>query len=93
MALHPEISKIARQRIGLYLSDLRKHKKISVYRIAKDTGMTQEQIRSIEKGDRSYTIDSFLAYIKAIDCYFYLANRDGKENDLDNLVKQMDNPA
>lgn len=93
MALNPQVTLIARQKIGLYLRDIRKDKGLSAYRIAKDTGLTEEQIGNIEKGTKAYTIDSFLAYITALDCYFYLANKDGKENDLDHLVKKSKDPS
>lgn len=93
MALNPEISKIARQKIGLYLRDIRKHKKISAYKIAKDTGLTQNQIAAIEKGETSYTIDSFLAYVQALDCYFFLANKDGEHLNFEHMKKKSKDPV
>ena len=93
MALNPEISKIARQQIGLYLRDIRGHKQISKYKMAQLTGMTRRQIMDIEKGETNYSIDSFLAYIQAVDCYFYLADKEGKHLDSDHMIKKSDDPA
>lgn len=92
MALNPEISKIARQKIGAYLRDIRKHKNLTIQQVADITGTGFKTVQSIEVGDTNYTIDAFLAYVQAVDCYFYLADRGGKHLDEDDLQKQMDNP-
>lgn len=93
MALDPKISKIARQKIGLYLRDIRKHKGLSAYKIAQLTGLTENQIASIEKGLTSYTIDSFLSYVQALDCYFFLANKDGEHLNFDHMKKKSKDPV
>lgn len=76
MALNPEVSKIAREKIGLYLRDIRVHKQITKYKMAQLTGMTRKQIADIENGEKNYSIDSFLAYIQAVDCYFHLVDKE-----------------
>jgi len=85
-----KVIEIARQTVGSYLQNLRNEKNISAYKITKETGLTFEQIKSIENGSSAYTIDSFLTYIGAIDCYFYLANRDEKHLDEKDMLDKMD---
>jgi len=57
--------------------------------MTKEHGIRFEAIQAIEEGSSNYTIDNFLTYISAIDCYFYLANRDGKHLDHDDLIAKM----
>lgn len=76
-----EIKEVARQKIGDYLKSLREEKGISTYQMTKSHGIRFEAIQAIEAGGSNYTIDNFLTYISALDCYFYLANRDGKHLD------------
>jgi len=70
-----EIKMIARQKIGEYLKSLRQEKGISTYQMTKSHGIRFEAIQAIEEGSTNYTIDNFLTYISALDCYLYLANR------------------
>lgn len=92
MALNPKISKIARQKIGGYLRDIRKLKFSSIKKMSETTGLAINTIHGIESGGINYTIDAFLAYINAVDCYFYLADRKGKHLDEYDLLKNIDNP-
>jgi transcriptional regulator with XRE-family HTH domain len=92
MALNPEISKIARQQIGGYLRDIRKHKKLSIKEVAELTGTGFKTVQSIETGSTNYTIDAFLAYVQAVDCYFYLADKGGKHLDADGLIDKINKP-
>jgi transcriptional regulator with XRE-family HTH domain len=84
-----EVKQVARQKIGEYLKSLREEKGISTYQMTKLQGIRFEAIQAIEEGSSNYTIDNFLTYISAIDCYFYLANRDGKHLDHDNMISKM----
>lgn len=92
MALDPQISKIARQKIGGYLRDIRKHKKLTIQQLADTTGTGLKTIHAIENGTTNYTIDAFLAYVQAVDCYLYLADRNGKHLDKDDLIDKIDKP-
>ena len=90
--MNEEITKIGRKKIGEYLKSLREDKGISTYQMTKSHGIQFALIKAIEEGSTNYTIDSFLTYISALDCYFYLANRDGKHLDhLDMVLKIKNN--
>lgn len=88
--MHKEIKEAARQKIGKYLKSLREEKGISTYQMTKSHGIRFEAIQAIEEGSSNYTIDNFLTYISAIDCYFYLENRDGKHLDHDDMISKME---
>lgn len=85
-----EVKEIARQKIGEYIKSLREEKGISTYQMTKSHGIRFEVIQAIEEGSSNYTIDNFLTYISALDCYFYLANRDGKHLDQADMISKMD---
>lgn len=84
--MNPKVKKIA-----LYLRDVRKYRGISQKEFSANSGLNIEVINAIETGDFNYTIDDFFAYISAVDCYFYLADREGKHLDREHLVNQVDN--
>ena len=84
-----EIKLVARQKIGEYLKSIREDKKITTYQMIKETGIRFEAIKSIEEGSSNYTIDNFLTYVSALDCYFYLANKEGKHLDHDDMIEKM----
>ncbi|MCO6367862.1 hypothetical protein GBO34_00855 [Roseivirga pacifica] len=88
--MNKEIKEVARQKIGEYLKSLREEKGISTYQMTKSHGIRFEAIQAIEEGSSNYTIDNFLTYISALDCYFYLANRDGKHLDHDYMISKME---
>ena len=56
-----------RKQLGAILSDIRTRKNISLYKISKGGEITITQARSIEDGDRNYTIDALLAYLRGIE--------------------------
>ena len=85
-----EVKEVARQKIGEYLKSLRDEKGISTYQMTKSHGIRFEAIQAIEEGSSNYTIDNFLTYISALDCYFYLANRDGKHLDQEDMISKME---
>lgn len=87
--MNKEIKKVARQNIGEYLKSLREEKGISTYRMTKSHRIRFEAIQAIEEGSSNYTIDNFLTYISAIDCYLYLANRGGKHLDHDDMISKI----
>jgi transcriptional regulator with XRE-family HTH domain len=84
--IEKEVKNLARQKIGEFLKSVRKEKNISTYQMTNSHGIRFEVIQAIERGGANYTIDNFLVYIEAIDCYFYLANRDGKTHDIYDMI-------
>ena len=56
-----------KKQLGAILSDIRTRKNISLYKIAKCGEITITQAHSIEDGDRNYTIDALLAYLRGIE--------------------------
>lgn len=82
------IKLIARQKIGQYLKEMRLSKGITTYQMTKEYGIRFEAISAIEEGSSNYTIDNFLAYIAALDCYFYLKGREGKHGDLEDMISK-----
>lgn len=60
----------ARKKIGKRLKRIRDNKKLTYYGVAKLSGLSIEQVQSIENGDKAYTIDSFIKIIRAIDPSF-----------------------
>lgn len=79
----------AREVIGDYLSKIRQEKKVSRYRIMQKTGLSMNIINSIEKGSKSYTIDSLFKYTQAIGAYLFFGDKSGKKN-TDNLIDEQD---
>ena len=56
-----------RKQLGAILADIRTRKNISLYKISKGGEITITQAHSIEDGDRNYTIDALLAYLRGIE--------------------------
>jgi transcriptional regulator with XRE-family HTH domain len=83
------VKQLARQKVGQYLKGIREGKGLSTYQITKEHGIRFEVIKAIEEGSSNYTIDNFLGYIGAIDCYFYLENKEGKHLDADDMINKM----
>lgn len=88
--MEKEILHEARKQVGLYLQVILKQKGWNRAELSRRSSLTREQIKWILEGDRSYTIDSFLKVIRALDCYFYLADRQGKHLDHQDLVEKSD---
>jgi transcriptional regulator with XRE-family HTH domain len=55
-----------KKQIGQTIAKARKNKGISYYRIDTDKGVQRKVVKSIERGDSSYTIDSLLAVADAV---------------------------
>ena len=56
-----------KKKLGAILSDIRTRKNISLYKIAKGGEISITHAHSIEDGDRNYTIDALLAYLRGIE--------------------------
>ena len=70
-----------REVIGRYLRDTREEKGISLYRVSKSSGLRFETIKAIESGEKNYSMDSLLAYIGAIDVYFFFSPKELEPGD------------
>lgn len=86
------VLRIAREKVGAYLRDIRNHRELSQRDLAERAGVTQGQVVNVEGGNTAYTIDTFLAITSALDCYFFLADREGKHLDAEHLVKKTRDP-
>ena len=53
-------------KLGAQLRKLREDKAVTQYRLIKNAGLTYLQVKAIENGASSYTVDSLLAYINAL---------------------------
>jgi len=71
-------SNAIRQAVGERLKDFREGLNLSVWKIAKKSGLRVDQVQYIESGDKNYTIDSFFAYITGCDLYIYFAEKNKK---------------
>ena len=56
-----EIKELAKQ-----LTDYRKKREMTRYRICKETGLHQETVIAIETGHTGYNIQALLSYVRAI---------------------------
>ncbi len=83
--INKEIQRDTRQLMGKHLKKLRLKKQISTYQMQK-SGVRHETMTAIESGDSNYSMDGFLAYVTAIDCYFYLADKYEKHLDSRDLL-------
>lgn len=74
-----------REVIGQKLKEIREEKGKSIYSLK----MRYETVKAIEEGSSSYTIDSFIEYIIAIDCYIFFGNKEGNHLDFEHMKEQI----
>jgi transcriptional regulator with XRE-family HTH domain len=86
--INEKVLKEARKKIGEYLSEVRKEKEVSYYRIEKETGLKQQRCKAIENGADNYTIDSLLKLMNILDLYIFFSPREGKHLDIDDMAKK-----
>lgn len=58
----------ARHKLGQQLKSLREDKNLSYYAAAKLADLSIAQVKSIENGDKAYTIDSLILILNALNC-------------------------
>ena len=78
-----------RKALGLYFKSLREGKELSYYAVSKSSSLSINQIQSIEEGNASYTIDSFLRICRGLDCYILLKDRNGHHLDEDDMIDKI----
>jgi len=57
----------AREKLGNTIRIIREQKGLSKNKILKETGIQRSQIISIERGSKSYTIDTLLIILNALE--------------------------
>ena len=80
----------ARRQTGLYLKEILKERGWTRTVLSEKSGISREQVKWVLEGTREYTIDTFLKVISALDCYFYLADREGKHLEHKDMIDKMD---
>ena len=53
-----------REALGERLRAFREEKGLTVYKVSLKGRIKHDQVKSVEAGDKNYTIDSFLGYLK-----------------------------
>ena len=87
------VTDIARKQIALYLHETRRIKGIKTKQLSETSGLETQVIKAIEEGNTTYSIEDFMNYISAVECYFYIADKGGRELNLTYLLDQMKNSA
>ena len=87
------VTDIARKQIALYLQETRRIKGIKTKQLSETSGLETQVIKAIEEGNTTYSIEDFMNYISAVECYFYIADKGGRELNLTYLLDQMKNSA
>lgn len=65
-----------RRCLGNRLKDYRLSKGLSGYRVAKNGGLIFNQVTDIEKGEKNYTIDILLRYMKGCGLKIHFSEED-----------------
>jgi transcriptional regulator with XRE-family HTH domain len=87
--INPEVLTEACRQIGFLFRNLRKERNIGTKTMSQMTGMTETQILDIELNRRNYTINNFLKYVQALDCYFFLSEKEGHHLDHEHMISKM----
>lgn len=77
----------ARKLLCKHLASLAKEKNISHETIAEKTGFSRSNVSRMLSAKYSPTLDNFMKICEAIDVYFFIIDKDSK----DDLVKTMKN--
>ena len=73
--MQQELTEIARKNIGAQIKLLMTKKNIKIAQVARDAGLTREQIYFIRDGSRSYTIDTLLKALNAMELYLEIKEK------------------
>lgn len=82
-----EIMNRSRQLIGRMLETVMAEKGMTLKKVAVTAKLSEQEVTAIMSG-KQYPFDHFLKVIRGLDCYFYLANKDGNENDMEDLKEK-----
>ena len=67
--------------LGEHLKSLRINENKSLYNVCKYGKIQRIQAESIESGDKNYTINSFLSYLKSMDIQIILKKKSDSNDD------------
>lgn len=76
----------ARKMLCEYLRNQAKEKGLSTYEIARKTGFKQQNVHRMLSGEHTPTLDNFMTLAMAIDCYFFIIDKD-EDSDLAKMMK------
>jgi len=88
--IQKEILKKARQQVGLYIADIMQQRGINKKQLADKAGVKRDAIYAILDGSKAYTIDTFLQVIQALDCYFFLSDKEGEHLNFEHMEEKSD---
>lgn len=83
--------KAYREVLGQRLKEFREGRGISSEKVARDGGISPNQVEAIERGETNYTMDEFLGYISGSELYMYFAEKSperSKPHDFEDLAKR-----
>lgn len=72
--------KEARKMLCQRLKDLARDKGITQEQIAERTGFTQNNVSRMLSGRYPPTLDNYIKLCEAIDCYFFIIDKDAYDN-------------
>jgi transcriptional regulator with XRE-family HTH domain len=75
-----EIVKIAKEKMGLALKQVRQERGFSLDKAVELSGLGKNVIHSIETGTANYTIESFIRYMQILDVHLELMAKDEAHN-------------
>ncbi len=87
-----EIEIAARKQIGFYFEDIRRQRDISKGEVCRRASITRLQYNDVIAGEKNYTISTFLNIVKALDCYFFLADKEDEHLNAEHMKEQA-NPS
>ena len=82
-----------RQAIGAKLKEFRESRGLSLYRVAVNGGIPVSAAKSVEEGSKSYTIDTFIGYIRGCDLYIFFGERSADRempHDFGDMLESME---
>lgn len=85
--INEEKYKEARKLLLGYLAEIAKQKNITQEEIAQKTGFTQNNVSRMLSGRYSPSLDNFMRLAEAIDAYFFVVDKDAKDDDLVEIMK------
>jgi len=86
--MKPEILTEARIQVGKYIAEIMKQRQINKVDLSEKAGINRQQLDFVLNGNREYTIDTFLKVITALDCYFFLADKEGQHLNFEHMQKK-----
>ena len=86
--INREILNIAREKIGLYFSEVIKEKKIAIEKIERETLASKTVIYKILQG-KGYSIDSFLTICSYFDTHLELSEKSIKNSIINKIGDEI----